>query len=386
MGLGKTFVATEKAETFNENIIVVVCQKSKIEDWKEHYEVYYPHYKAISYNKDLKSIDQNTVLIINYDLIWRREQFRKLRDYTLILDESSYIKNSTSKRTKYIMKLRPTNIILLSGTPTGGKYEELYTQIKLLNWDISKKSYWNTYIKWIDMDVGGFKKPRVTGYKNIERLKRKLREHGAVFMKTEEVITLPDTLNFNIHAAAPKEYKTFNKDSIVTVDHKELIGETTLTKMLYLRQLAGMYNKNKYEKLIELLESTEERLIIFYNFKEEFKNIKDICKKLNKPISIVNGDTRDLKNYESLENTITLIQYQAGSMGLNLQKARTIIYFSPNCSSDLFEQSKKRTHRLGQTQTCKYYYLITKGSIEEKIYKSLAERKDYTDKLFSMES
>ena len=77
-----------------------------------------------------------------------------------------------------------------------------------------------------------------------------------------------------------------------------------------------------------------------------------------------------------------MIQYQAGSMGLNLQKANVIVYFSLTMSSELFEQSKKRTHRIGQQQTCFYYYLLTEGSVDEEIYNTLLERKDYTDRLF----
>jgi SNF2 family DNA or RNA helicase len=96
----------------------------------------------------------------------------------------------------------------------------------------------------------------------------------------------------------------------------------------------------------------------------------------------VNGQTKDLSVYEEYENSVTAIQYQAGAMGLNLQKANKIIYFTPPLSSELFEQSKKRTHRIGQKKTCFYYELICKNSIEEKVYAALAMRRDYTDELF----
>ena len=130
------------------------------------------------------------------------------------------------------------------------------------------------------------------------------------------------------------------------------------------------------------MESTEDRLIIFYNFNEECRRIKEICNKLGKPVSEVNGSINDLDNYQNQDNSITLIQYQAGAMGLNLQKANKLIYFSLPLQSDLFEQSKKRIHRIGQENRCLYYYLITKGSIEEKIYDTLKQRKDFTDRLF----
>ncbi|WP_335619276.1 DEAD/DEAH box helicase [Clostridium saccharoperbutylacetonicum] len=382
MGLGKTFVATEKAEQLGTNIILLICQKSKLDDWEDHYKEFYPRYKVIKYNKPLTKIEPYTVIIINYDLTWRRAELKKLKGFTLILDESSYIKNATSKRTKFILRLKPENIILLSGTPTGGKYEELFTQLSLLGWKITKKNYWDTYIKYFMYDVGGFSRPKVTGYKHVDRLKRKLRDHGAVFMKTEDVITLPDTIEYEIPVKNIPEYKKFKKDRLIEIGGIELIGDNSLTNRLYLRQLAGMYNKHKYEKITELMESTDDRLIIFYNFNYEYDELVKICKKLNKPVSMVNGDSKNLKNYDEYLDSVTIVQYQAGAMGLNLQKCNKIIYFSLHQSSDLFEQSKKRTHRLGQDRTCIYYYLITDQSVEQDIFKTLKQRKDYTDELF----
>jgi SNF2 family DNA or RNA helicase len=382
MGLGKTFVATEKAEQLGTNIILLVCQKSKLDDWADHYKEFYPRYKVIKYNKPLTKIEPYTVIIINYDLTWRRAELKKLKGFTLILDESSYIKSESSKRTKFILRLKPENIILLSGTPTGGKYEELFTQLSLLGWKITKKAYWNTYINYFMYDVGGFSRPKVTGYKHVDRLKRKLRDNGAVFMKTEDVITLPDTIDYEIKIKNIPEYKKFKKDRLIEIGEIELVGDNSLTNLLYLRQLAGMYNKNKYEKVTELMESTDDRLIIFYNFKYEYDELVKICKKLNKPVSMVNGDSKDLKSYDKYSDSVTLVQYQAGAMGLNLQKCNKIIYFSLSLSSELFEQSKKRTHRLGQDRTCIYYYLLTDQSVEQDIFKTLKQRKDYTDELF----
>lgn len=382
MGLGKTFVASEKAEEFKERIILIVCQKSKIKDWESHYKEFYSHYDVVIYKKEVCEIKPNTVIIINYDSIWRRNTLKLIKDFTLILDESSYIKNEKSKRTKFILGMRPSNVILLSGTPTGGKYEELYSQIKLLGWKISKKEYWNRYINYRMESAGAFSYPKVIGYKNIEELKKNMRAVGAVFMKTEDVITLPDIIENEVRINNIPQYKVFAKERLVEIFGIELVGDTSLTKMLYLRQLAGMYNKHKYNKLKELLESTEDRIITFYNFEYEINKFIEICSDLNKPISVINGKMRDLDSYEKYSNSITLIQYQAGAMGLNLQKSNKIIYFSLPLSSELFEQSKKRIHRMGQNKTCFYYYLITEKSIEEKIFKVLKQRKDYTEKLF----
>lgn len=380
MGLGKTFCATEKMLELDAPLTLIVCPKSLVDTWKKHLQVYYFCLKFSDLTKSNGFVSENTkVAIINYDLIWRRPELLKLKNYTLILDESSYIKNESSKRAKFIMKMKPDNIILLSGTPTGGKYEELYSQARLLGWNITKKAYWDSYIKTVDMDVGGFKIKKVVGYKNTERLKRKFREHGAVFMKTEDVFTLPEQVDIHIECKLPILYKKFQKSRLVEIKDKELVGDTPLTRMLYSRQLASQYNEDKINKLKELIEGTNDCLIIFYNFQEELEVIKSLT---NRSMSFVNGTTKDLEAYEHEQDSITLIQYQAGSMGLNLQKANKIIYFSLTLSAEQWLQSKKRTNRIGQTRSCFYYYLLTTGSIEERILETLEERKDYTLDLF----
>ena len=97
---------------------------------------------------------------------------------------------------------------------------------------------------------------------------------------------------------------------------------------------------------------------------------------------MVNGKIKDLTAYEEQTDSVTLIQYQAGAMGLNLQKANVIVYFTLTDKSELFEQSKKRIHRIGQNRPCFYYLLICVGSVEEALLKTLEQRRDFTDELF----
>ncbi len=380
MGLGKTFTGSEKMKQLNTPYNLLICQKSKIDDWAKHFKTYYD-YKIITYNKPVP-IPEHSVIIINYDLIWRRPELSQLTNFTLMLDESSYIKNETAKRSKFILKLKPDNVILLSGTPTGGKYEELWSQCHLLGWKISKNLYWRQYIETEIQEIGGFPIKIVTGYKNVDRLKKKLRDHGAVFLKTDEVMTLPEQIETIVPIRNTKDYRRFKQHRIIDIDGKTLVGDTSLTKLLYLRQLAGQYNPNKLDRVRELLESTNDRIIIFYNFNKEMELISNICRELEKPISIISGPMKDLSNYETKSNAITLVQYQAGALGVNLQKSNKVIYYTLPLSSELFEQSKKRIHRIGQERSCFYWYLLTTGTIEHKIYETLKMRKDFTDRLF----
>lgn len=380
MGLGKTFVGSEKMWELNTPFNLLICQKSKIDEWKEHFEQYYDYNVIVFDKKQIADIPPESVLIINYERAWRRDELLKLNHLTVMLDESSKIKNESSKQTKFILKLNADNVILLSGTPTGGKYEELWSQLHLLGWKISKKLFLKQFViqEWDDKN----QKYVIKGYKNVDRLKAKLRKYGAVFMKTDEVFDLP-AINENIvKIPSTKLYKEFAKHHILELENELLIGDTATSKKLGLRMLAGVYNENKLQYVKDLIESTNDRIIIFYNFKKEYAALTEM---IERPISTVNGDLKDLTAYEQYENSVTLIQYQAGAMGLNLQKANKIVYFTLTDKSELFEQSKKRIHRIGQERPCFYYYLLTVGSIEWRMKEVLDERRDYTDALFEKE-
>lgn len=401
MGLGKTFTGSYKLMDLDARVNLVICQKSKLQDWLNHFELYSDTWRNHNLIYDLTDKNaleaflsvvqdhgytQRIIGVINYDLIWRRPQLLQLEKFTLLLDESSLITNEQAKRSRFILKLNALNVILLSGTPTGGKYELLWSQMHLLGWKISKQMYWNQYIETHYEDVNGFPLLIVDGYKNVNRLKKKMRDHGCHFLKTDEVVDLPEQVNQKSYVMPSKEYLKFKKDRIITVDDKELVGDSTLTRLLYERQLCGQYSQEKLKAFVDLIQSTNERVIVFYNFWEELHKMQQALMDEDFMIinrfSVVNGKIRALQNYEQKEDSITFIQYQAGAYGLNLQKACRIIYFTPPLSSELFEQSKKRIHRIGQKSTCFYYYLICRGSVEEKIYEVLKQRKDYTEQLF----
>lgn len=400
MGLGKTFVGAEKMFLLNNDVNLVICQKSKIDDWVEHFTKFYPDYhvldltrksQAITFRTDadtrkLYGQKVQTVGVINYELAFRRDWLLKLKDFTLMLDESSLINNETAKRSKFILKLNPESVILLSGTPTAGKYEKLWSQLRLLGWDITKKAFWSSYVETQWVEEGDFKREVIVGYKNVGHLKKRLQQYGAVFMKTEEVLNLPEQIEQKVFVKPTKEYRQFMKNRYLLMpDGTELVGDNSLTKILYARQLCGQYHNEKLQAFRDLVESTEDRLIVFYNFTAEYLAMVQITEDLGRPQSVVNGNQRQLLNYENCDNSVTFIQYQAGAMGGNYQKANKVIFFTlplGKGSCDQWEQSKKRIHRIGQETTCFYYYLLAKGSIEEKNLDSLKVGKEYTDELF----
>jgi SNF2 family DNA or RNA helicase len=378
---------------------LLICQKSKISDWMQHFKDYYSEIRIydLTNKKQLSDFISHdtawagyhgatmTVGIINYDLVFRRSELLQLEHFTMMLDESSQIQNDTAKRSKFILKMKPDNVILLSGTPTSGKYENLWSQMNLLGWSISKELYNRQYVNWVKVETDGFIHhviDKEEPYKNVDRLKQKMRDHGSVFLKTEECFDLPEQIFIPVTVPKTKEYIQFRKKGLVTIDGVELVGDSTLTKRLYSRMLCGHYNKDKLQAFKDLASSTKDRLIVFYNFNAELDALQRIAAELERPVSQVNGHVKDLTAYENEEDSITLVQYQAGAMGLNLQKANKVVFYTLTEKSELFEQSKKRVHRIGQNNTCFYYLMMCKDSVEEVILDTLNQRKDFTDYLF----
>ena len=161
-GMGKTFTGSRKMMQLDARVNLIICQKSKIQDWTEHFDLYQDTYWNHNMVFDLtegkesfqafmdtvadRGYTARIIGVINYELAFRRPDLLQLEHFTLMLDESSMIQNEQAKRTKFVLKMKPDNVILLSGTPTAGKYERLWSQCHLLGWPISKQLYFAQYI------------------------------------------------------------------------------------------------------------------------------------------------------------------------------------------------------------------------------------------------
>lgn len=397
-GSGKTFLGSEKLMSFGTSWNLVICQKSQINYWVNHFETHYPSVTVT----DLTKINKLSlahlrpgVMVINYELVFRRPALLVLRNFSLMLDESSLIQNMQAKRTKFILKLKPDNVVLLSGTPVSGgqldkdegliygKYENLISQLHLLGWPISKKSFWDNYVNWELRQYGEVRVQEVVGYKNIKKLNSMLKSLGCVFRKTEDMVELPEYDEQTIYVSKIPAYNKMQRNGIVTIDGEELIGDLPMTKWLRLRQICAHHTKEKSKVLADLLDSLEnERVVMFYTFIPELEVIKDVVGN-SRPFYQINGDTKDwdenVWNSSESSNAVVACQYNSGSRGHNMQAAKYIIYMSVTDRAEYFDQSRGRIRRNGQNaKRVMYYHIVCKGSIEEKQLANVRAGVDYT--------
>lgn len=391
-GTGKTATSSHKAVTYGVPIIVV-APKAVCSQWIEHFKSVHPEWLRYDLTKKQQLKDfingeaLNKIGIITYGLVWRRPELLKLSGYTLILDESHNICNATSKQTKGVMKLKYDNLILLSGTPNGGAYEKLYTQMKMLGYKPNKKQFTDRYCNMFTMESGGVKfqvLSKKNPYKNLDELNKILREDlHCVFLKTNDVIELPEQRFIDIAVSETKQYRAFMVNDYIDLGDREYIAGSPTEKLLYSRYLCGADNSNKIDVLTTLIEGIEDRVIIFYNFNNEHDVLTKLCKKLKRKAFTCNGRVKQVNEFKKCDKSVLLVQYQAGATGLNLQFCNKVVYFTPPLSSNLLEQSKARTWRVGQNQKCTYW--ILQSGIECDILNSLDKKQDYTLKLFRNE-
>jgi len=137
-----------------------------------------------------------------------------------------------------------------------------------------------------------------------------------------------------------------------------------------------------------LAESTEENIVVFYNFTKEKEDLIKVMKKLKKKIYEVSGQKSDIptkNDWSDIKNSVTIVQYQAGSAGIELQYANVVVFYSLTYSYQDYEQALGRCYRNGQDKKVTAYRFMAKDTIEMAIFGALRNKKDFNEKLFRKE-
>lgn len=378
---------------------LIIAPKSTLGAWERDIEMFEPEAE--------KLLSEN-VTIINYDKVWRTRkgvQPYKKKWGAIVLDEAHFIKNRTSKRSKFALELslEADYRYILTGTPIGnGQLENIWAQYAFLKpykerGRVHSEIFGGSYSKFQDRYciLNRYWKP--SAYKNVAELQEIIASYS-YRVKKEECLDLPDKLPdeiIRLDLKSRKQYKEMEKSS--TILEHEILAENPLSRLLKLRQLASgfvtdndgnviEYKTEKLSVLEELLESLNKKTVIFAEFKYSIQKISELLDKKKIKYVVLDGDQpnkniwRDFQKDDSIQ--VIVVQYQSGSAGIDLFASDTIIYYEPTLRSTTLEQSRDRIHRSGQTKKCSYIHLITKGTVETAIYRSLKNYSDFSEKLF----
>lgn len=339
------------------------------------------------WDRDIQTVVDHYGVTIGYDLLSYgkiAKDWQQYKGWFVIFDECHYVKNPTSQRGKAASFLtkHSSNFVLLSATPSSNGWGDTINYFIMFGMAKNKTQFEREYAEFEPMFLGNRRINKVSGWKFESELKQ-MYQSFSVKLAKEDCLDLPGMVIEEISFKRSKEYMTIKKDRILVNGDETIVYDTYPKLSVGLRYYANQKDKLNYLEM--LAEGTEENIIVFYNFKAEKEALIELAKKLKKKVYEVSGQKSELPKREiwsGLKNSITIVQYQAGAAGIELQYANLVVFYTPTYSLQDYEQSLGRAYRNGQTKKVTVYHFVTKGSIEEAIYASLKNKKDFTDELF----
>lgn len=391
------------------NKLIIICLKSKLYEWEIDCNKYFPFSKILVMDgtktakkeKQLENLDFD-ILIINFEKVWRKPYLLHITNkYFILVDESHCIKDSTSKIGKFmqLLGMQTPYKLILTATPMGNGYIDLYNQYYFLGYLNSKLSkFKQDYCIEKKQFNGMYSYPKIVGYKNTEKLDYITQEYCYFYERVlnddmiPEEIVVPFKLDSNyLKVVKDRVYKDISLDNTASkrIGLKTLCSGTIMGKTLFdpKGNLDRLYqvNDDKIEWIRDFLEGFKERVVIYYQFSHQRDQLYEMITKMGRKCARYCGDYKEQDIYLENDSAIILIQYKSGSTGIDWLKLSYICIFY--CLPDgylTYYQSKGRLNRVGQEKKVLYYLLVTKGklSADELNYNALMNQEDFNDDYF----
>ncbi len=442
MGTGKSFTAINfaaaKAMMGEINGMLIVCDTGIKPVWMKEFEEHCP----IDYDIFImesgaaknaekwinKTSDRLKVLVVGVESLSTGPYAKQIANLFVLkhatymtIDESSSIKNPSTKRTKICWELGGLCKYrsILNGTPVDEGVENLFSQFRFLDWSIiGVKNY--TVFKNRYCVMGGFEGRKIVGYNNLKDLFKRI-EPYVYTVKITDVEDMPKRLYEEVIVEPTSEQKKILNDMAskmmtASQDDRVIEVETVLERMTRYQQVTGGYfpydltpeelsmarksdpkhgitkiaGKNpKMDALIEQVEKldSKRKFIIWARFSREREDIVKWFEK-NRPGTYVHlgAGLSSQEKYDMMEKfqtdpqvTAFITSQQIGSKGLTLTAATVAFYYSNSFSYTQREQSERRPWRKGQKHPCLYVNLTMNHKIDKQINKALRDKKSIAD-------
>lgn len=336
------------------------------------------------------------IYLINYDnLPWLIKQLSGHRwpFDMVVLDESSRVKNHDSLRFTALTIALPyiKRLVLLSGTPMGNGYHDLWSQLYLLDQGKRLGVNISTYRKqYFERNYSGWGyKLRDPKFKGV--IMGKIGDI-CVSMRQKDYLSLPERIErqhiIHMPPKLARQYEEFKRDRVMefleTGKQITAFNAGVLYNKLLQFSNGAVYDtdhdwhevhKLKLEALHDLVEDAAgSPVLVFYNFKSDRERIEKYCKAF-KPVKLRTKE--DIKQWNRGEIRMALVHPASAGHGLNLQAGgHRIIFFGHQWSSELRKQAIARLERKGQTEALILTDMIMKGTMDEQVLKALKYKDD----------
>ena len=407
MGLGKTI----QTIAFIENIIalgnnqcnLIVCPTSLIFNWMQEINKFAPTLKVSCLYGDkekraniIENIDSSDVIITSYSILKRDiDLLSKVKFNLCIMDEAQAIKNSTSMTWSAGKKINAKCRFALTGTPIENSLMELWSIFDFImsGFLSNEKKFREEFQIPITID-------------NDKELLKELQRKIAPFIlrrKKKDVLgELPNKIERKVIVDLNDEQKKIYTSLVNSINEeidsnydKSNLGKTkilvlsTLTKLRQIccdpSSIIEGYDggSSKIDLLVDILTksiSDGHKILVFSQFTSILKNVRETLDNVSISSMYLDGEVKANTRIEMVDEfnksniPVFLISLKAGGSGLNLTSADIVIHLDPWWNPAVENQATDRAHRIGQENVVEVIKLISKGTIEEKIY-NLQEKK-----------
>lgn len=424
MGLGKTiqlvsvilsYVENESKAVQNLKPSLVICPSSLTLNWFNEIKKFAPSLKVLLINGNvqerktkIEKINDYNIIISSYDILKRDIDIYKEKNYEFkyaIADEAQYIKNNNTQNFKAIKQINSETRFALTGTPIENSLSELWSIF-----DFVMPGYLFSYRKFKEL----YETPIIKNEDQSAMKKLKMLIEPFILRRIkEDVLTeLPDKtitiLNNEMEEEQQKIYMSYMRqvkqeiETEISVNGFEKSQIKILSLLMRLRQICchpSLFIENykgessKLKQCIQIVKDAVEsghKILLFSGYTTMFEIIEQELKKENITYYKLTGQTKvgdriklvDEFN-ENPDIKVFLISLKAGGTGLNLIGADMVIHYDPWWNLSAENQATDRTYRIGQKKNVQVYKLITKNSIEEKIYELQQKKAKLIDNMLS---
>lgn len=412
MGLGKTLqtiiylanVSKKNVDAVN----LVVCPSSLVYNWEDEIENFAPELTTVMVfgapeerHKAIRECKKYDIVLVSYPILRRDiDLLSKVHFNSIFLDEAQFIKNPNSQNAKAVKMLDADHRFALTGTPIENNLSELWSIF-----DFLMPGYLYTHAKFVNL----YEKPvmRMNDKDALKQLNFHIKPFILRRMKKDVLTELPEKSEQKMISDMTDEQKevylsyldSMKKeiDTEISKNGFEKSRMMILASLTRLRQICchpSTFIENydggsgKMNLLMQLVSGGIEnghRILIFSQFTSMLYIIADALKEERIEYFYLDGSTPieqrsvDVKTFNEGEGQVYLISLKAGGTGLNLTGADMVIHYDPWWNPAVEEQATDRVYRIGQKNNVSVMKLITKGTIEEKIYKLQEKKKDLAD-------
>ncbi len=406
MGLGKTMQGVGTAELLAREgevrKVLIICPASLKSQWRSEIHRFCDRdvqlIRGPAAERQTQYANDCFFTVCNYEQVLRDILAIERTPWDLIiLDEGQRIKNWEAKTSRVIKSLRSRFALVLTGTPLENRLDDLYSIIQFVD-DRRLGPGFRFFNKHRVVDEKG----KVLGYKNLGELREAVKP--VLLRRTRESVRLelPERITEFVRITPSDEQVAMHRSHMQIVSaivNKKYISEMDLLRLqkelLVCRMAAnGTYlvdkqkpnHSTKLERLDELFESLfaeqDRKVVLFSEWTTMLDLIEPLLRKRKLECVRLDGGVPQRKRQDLVHRFQTddgcrlFLTTNAGSTGLNLQAANTVVNVDLPWNPAVLEQRIARAHRMGQSQVVQVFVLVTEGTLEESLLATLAAKKD----------